>query len=119
MSNKHQMVVCRRCGRGFVLTSTHLKFLARWGVKVMVPMQCMNCFLKAGPLPKQRGEVKWFSPRRGYGFIVTEKGEEVFFHRNELVQSNGNVPHEGQTTQFHVRHSVKGAEALNVELVGE
>ena len=102
-----------------MLTPAHLKFLARRGVNVGVPVQCMSCFLKAGPLPKQRGKVKWFNPRRGYGFIATGEGEEVFFHQNELLQCNGNMPHEGQVAQLHVRHSVKGLEAVNVELVIE
>jgi CspA family cold shock protein len=102
-----------------MLTRTYRDFLARRGVKVAMPVQCMTCFLKAGPLPKQRGAVKWFSPRRRYGFITTGEGEEVFFHQNELLESNGNVPQEGQIAQFHLRYSVKGVEAMNVELVSE
>jgi CspA family cold shock protein len=119
MSNEHQTVVCQRCGCGFVLTRTYRDFLVRRGVKVAMPVQCMTCFLKAGPLPKQRGAVKWFSPRRRYGFITTGEGEEVFFHQNELLGGNGNVPQEGQIAQFHLRYSVKGVEAVNVELVSE
>jgi CspA family cold shock protein len=79
----------------------------------------MNCFLKAGPLPKQRGTVKWFNPRKHYGFIVTGEGDDVFFHQSELLGNNTNLLREGQMTQFHVRHSVKGPEAVNVELVIE
>jgi CspA family cold shock protein len=117
MSDEHQTIICQRCGCGFVLTSTYRDFLARRGVKVAVPVQCMRCFLQAGPLPKQRGQVKWFSPRKGYGFITTVEDKDVFFHQNELVVGNGNLPHEGQGTRFHLRHSVKGSEAVNVELV--
>ena len=117
MSNEHQTVICQQCGCGFVLTSTYCDFLARRGAKVIMPVQCMTCFLKAGPLPKQRGEVKWFSPHKHYGFIVTGEDEEVFFHQNELFGDSGNPPHKGQVTRFHVRRSAKGAEAVNVELV--
>jgi CspA family cold shock protein len=117
MSNERQTVICQRCGSGFMLTPTYRDFLARRGVNLLVPVQCIKCFLKTGPLPKLRGEVKWFSPRRGYGFIATGEGEEVFFHQNELLRCNGNMPHEGRIAQFHVRRSVKGLEAVNVELV--
>jgi hypothetical protein len=79
MSDEHQTIICQRCGCGFVLTSTYRDFLARRGAKVAVPVQCMRCFLKAGPLPKQCGEVKWFSPRKGYGFITTVEENDVFF----------------------------------------
>lgn len=119
MPKEYQTVICQRCGRGFVLIPTYLRFLARRGVEVGVPMQCMSCFLKAGPLPKQRGKVKWFSPRRGYGFINTGEGEEVFFHQNELLEGNGNPPQGGQIAHFHLRRSAKGLEAVNVELVRE
>lgn len=30
------------------------------------------------------GNVKWFSERRHYGFIIAETGEEVFFHESEV-----------------------------------
>ena len=102
-----------------MLTPSYRDFLARRGAKVSLPMLCVNCFLKTGPLPKQHGKVKWFNPRKHYGFIVTGEGQEIFFHQSELVEDQGNTPHEGQGIRFHVRHSVKGPEALNVELVEE
>lgn len=115
MSNQHKAAVCQRCGRGFMLTTTYRDFLGRRGAKVVTPVLCMTCFLKAGPLPKQRGRVKWFSRHRHYGFITTGEGEEVFFHQHQLL--GGNEVREGQTAWFHIRHSVKGPQALNVELV--
>lgn len=38
MPGRPQAVVCQRCGRGFVLTSTYRDFLQRRGVKVVVPV---------------------------------------------------------------------------------
>jgi CspA family cold shock protein len=117
MASQHQVAVCQRCGRGFTLTTTYRDFLVRRGVKVITPVLCTTCFLKGGPLPKQRGKVKWFSPRRHYGFIVHGEGGEVFFHQRQLLK--GNEVSKGQTVRFHVRFSPKGPEALNVELVEE
>jgi CspA family cold shock protein len=77
----------------------------------------MTCFLKTGPLPKQKGEVKWFDPRRRYGFIVTKEGHDVFVHENQLLGSVGSRPREGQKVRFHVQRSSEGREALNVELL--
>jgi CspA family cold shock protein len=119
MPDQYQSIVCQRCGRGFMLTAAHLDFLGRRGVKVKVPVLCMTCFLKAGPLPKQQGKVKWFNPRKHYGFIVTGEGEEVFFHQQQLLADEENKPHEGQTALFHARYTAKGPEAVNVELVQE
>ena len=117
MSTQHQAAVCQRCGLGFILTTTYRDLLRRRGAKVVTPVLCTTCFLKGGPLPKQRGRVKWFSPHKHYGFIVTGKGEEVFSHQHQLL--GGNEVREGQTAWFHVRYSVKGPEALNVELLEE
>ena len=104
MSNQPQATVCQRCGRAFVLTTAYCDFLARRGTKVKVPVLCMACFLRAGPWPKQQGQVKWFSSRKRYGFIVTGEGQET-------------QPQEGQEVLFHAHDTAKGPEALNVELV--
>jgi CspA family cold shock protein len=73
--------------------------------------------LTEGPLPKQRGTIKWFDSRKHYGFIAAERGDEAFFHQTQLLTEQSQVPREGQTVRFHMRYSVKGPEALNVELV--
>jgi cold shock CspA family protein len=119
MSNEYQAQACQRCGIGFTVTPNYRGFLARCGAKVIVPVLCPRCFFKVGPLPKQRGRVKWFSPRKQYGFIITERGEEAFFHRNQLCAGSGDRPHEGQRVRFHIHHAIKGPEALNVELAGD
>ncbi len=111
--------LCHRCGRGFMSTTTYQDFLARRGARVVVPVLCPTCFLKRGPLPKQEGEVKWFSPRKHYGFIVTSAGDEVFFHQRQLVATPGQAPQQGQAVRFHLHYAHRGPEALNVELLAE
>ena len=118
MRDELDVIVCQRCGRGFVLTATYRDFLVRWGRQVVVPVLCPTCFLGAGPLPKEEGKVKWFSPRKHYGFITIEKDEDVFFHQHQLLEKVVDVPEKGQAARFHMRHSPKGPEALNVEIEG-
>jgi CspA family cold shock protein len=117
MTNQPQTVTCERCGSGFVLTTGYLNLLSRRNVKVIVPMLCPTCFLRNGPQPKQRGEVKWFSPRKRYGFIVSEEGEEIFFHEQQLLGDDETGPRGGQPVRFHVHYAIKGPEALNVEVI--
>ncbi len=74
MADRLRVIVCQRCGRGFVLTATYRDWLARRGAKMVEPVLCPTCFMKNGPLPKQRGKVKWFSSRKRYGFIVAGEG---------------------------------------------
>ncbi len=117
MSNRSDSVVCQRCGRGFIATVNYRDFLARRGVQVVVPVLCTTCFLRTGPQPKQQGEVKWFNPRKRYGFIVTDEGEDVFLHQRQILDGKCDRLHQGQAVLFHLHHSPKGPEALNVELI--
>jgi CspA family cold shock protein len=117
MSGSTRSSVCQRCGRGFIVTEGYLDFLAQRGAKIKVPMLCMTCFVKAGPLPKQQGKVKWFNPRKHYGFIATGGDQDVFVHQRQVLGDDGNGLQEGQTVLFHSRYAKKGPEALNVELV--
>jgi CspA family cold shock protein len=118
MKGELEVVVCQRCGRGFVLTDTYRGFLMRWGRELVVPVLCPTCFTKTGPLPKEQGEVKWFSSRKHYGFIEIEEDRDVFFHQQQLVEDIQSTPQKGQSVRFHVRYSPKGPEALNVEIEG-
>ncbi len=118
MSRNRQIAICQHCGRGFLLTDTYRGFLARQNRKILMPVLCPTCYRKVGPKPKHRGEVKWFSPRRHYGFIITEEGEEVFFHQQQIF-GDEEPPREGQTAVFHLHYSAKGPEALNVEVLKE
>jgi CspA family cold shock protein len=117
MSSQATSLTCERCGAGFVLTTGYLNLLARRNVRVIVPVLCPTCFLKNGPQPKERGEVKWFNPRKHYGFIVSETGEELFFHKRQLLADEAVDPREGQPVRFHVHYALKGPEALNVEVI--
>lgn len=119
MTNEIPVAECMRCGRGFLLTSVYRDRLARRKIRVIRPFLCPTCFMKAGPLPKQRGKVKWFDPRKHYGFIVAEERREIFFHRRQVLEDDEKERYEGQTVKFHVRDTLKGPEALNVEMIGE
>jgi CspA family cold shock protein len=113
-----RVVECKRCGTSFILSPTYCDWPARRGVKAIQPMLCATCFSKVGPLPKQRGVIKWFNPHKQYGFISGEEGEDVFFHERQIVEGR-EAAHEGQRARFHVRYGEKGLQALNVEVLGE
>jgi CspA family cold shock protein len=65
------------------------------------------------------GTVKWFSRRRGYGFITKADGEDLFFHRSEVHQGEGELLEEGQKVEFQIRETNKGPEAFNVSVLPE
>ncbi len=63
---------------------------------------------------KTTGTVKWFNDAKGFGFITTEGGEDVFVHFS-AIQANGfRTLTEGATVEFEVTQGPKGLQAANV-----
>jgi len=60
------------------------------------------------------GRVKWFSERKGYGFIDWQGDKDVFVHRNAVLGQGYKILQEGQRVEFGVRHTPQGPEAMNV-----
>ncbi|HZS91805.1 MAG TPA: cold shock domain-containing protein [Chloroflexota bacterium] len=64
-----------------------------------------------------KGRVKWFSPERGYGFIVTEQGEDAFVHYTGIPGTGYRSLEQGQCVEFEITTGAKGAQATNVRVV--
>jgi CspA family cold shock protein len=65
---------------------------------------------------KLTGTVKWFNDAKGFGFITSEQGEDVFVHFT-AIQGNGfRTLAEGAHVVFEVTQGPKGLQASNVSL---
>ena len=62
----------------------------------------------------QTGKVKWFNAEKGYGFIESESGTDVFVHFSAINMEGYKVLEEGATVQFEVVDGAKGPQATNV-----
>ncbi|MFZ9629352.1 MAG: cold-shock protein [Ilumatobacteraceae bacterium] len=61
-----------------------------------------------------QGTVKFFDSTRGFGFIVREKGEDLFVHFSNLhPTANGDLA-DGQAVEFEIGTGRRGDEARNV-----
>ncbi len=63
---------------------------------------------------RQIGTVKWFNDAKGFGFITTEKGEDVFVHFSAIQGSGFRSLAEGSAVEFDVVQGPKGLQAANV-----
>ena len=61
-----------------------------------------------------KGTVKWFSNQKGYGFIATEDGKDVFVHHTAIQGEGYKTLQEGQAVEFDVIQGPKGEQASNV-----
>ena len=60
------------------------------------------------------GKIKRLIRERGFGFIVAEDGNEVFFHRSALEKGNFDALEEGASVEFNLEKGPKGPRATNV-----
>lgn len=60
------------------------------------------------------GTVKWFNSDKGFGFITTEEGTDVFAHFSQINKEGFKTLEEGQEVTFDVVEGEKGPQAENI-----
>jgi len=60
------------------------------------------------------GTVKWFNDSKGYGFIATEEGKDLFVHFSEIQGDGFKTLSEGQAVEFEEGVGQKGPSATKV-----
>jgi len=60
------------------------------------------------------GTVKWFNSRKGYGFIATTDGNDVFVHYSNIAGDGYKSLAEGDSVSFDIVEGEKGLRAENV-----
>jgi CspA family cold shock protein len=66
-----------------------------------------------------RGKVKWFDPKKGFGFVVNENGVDVFVHYTNIVGEGFRCLKNGQTVVYKEKPSQKGFQGLQVQILSE
>ncbi|MCR5231348.1 MAG: cold-shock protein [Acholeplasmatales bacterium] len=61
-----------------------------------------------------KGKVKWFNAEKGYGFILSEEGKDVFVHFSAIQGEGYKTLEEGQEVTFDVETGDRGQLAKNV-----
>lgn len=62
----------------------------------------------------EKGEVKWFNPNKGFGFILAEDGREVFVHFRAVDNGGRRSLQQGVKVSFTVRTTERGEQAEQV-----
>ncbi len=61
-----------------------------------------------------KGSVKWFNEKKGFGFITTDAGDDLFVHYSDIESSGFKTLKEGQRVSFEKEDTPKGPKAVQV-----
>ena len=64
-----------------------------------------------------KGKVKWFDSAKGYGFIHTDDGKDVFVHYTGIEHEGFKALEQGQEVEFDITDGKRGPQAVKVNLV--
>ena len=63
------------------------------------------------------GIVKWFNSEKGFGFITTDGGVDVFAHFSAIQVDGFKTLEEGQKVSFNVVEGARGPQAENITIL--
>tara|TARA_B100000965_G_C19088001_1_gene539306 strand:+ start:274 stop:471 length:198 start_codon:yes stop_codon:yes gene_type:complete len=63
------------------------------------------------------GTVKWFNAEKGFGFITTDEGNDVFAHFSQINKEGFKTLEEGEKVSFDVVEGAKGPQAENISVL--
>jgi CspA family cold shock protein len=65
-------------------------------------------------LGRCEGKVKWFNDKKGYGFILSSEGPDVFVHHTAIQMDGFRTLREGEDVAYDLIDGNKGLQAVNV-----
>lgn len=61
-----------------------------------------------------QGQVKWFDPKKGYGFITSADGKDYFVHYSAIQGTGFRTLEQGDEVEFEFETTQKGLQAVKV-----
>ena len=110
-----RLLTCASCGLRFLDTAAEQLARRTEGVQAP-PALCPGCRALEGLLVRRRGVVRWYDPRRGYGFLRDDAGADYFVHVSQLRQSGLPRLQRGQAVEFEIQEGEQGPQAVSLSV---
>ncbi|MGI5915631.1 MAG: cold-shock protein [Anaerolineae bacterium] len=113
MAYKDRVLTCISCGVGFLDTSTSQRERAQAAGDASPALNCPGCVVINRLMLRRRGTVRWYDPRRGYGFVKDDAGEDIFVHASSLAE-RGRRLKKGQVVEYELEETERGPQARDL-----
>lgn len=67
----------------------------------------------------QKGKLKWFNDRKGFGFLINDNGEDVFVHYSQIKKDGFKTLKEDNIIEYDEIVTDKGLQAQNVTILNQ
>jgi len=65
----------------------------------------------------ETGRIKWFDPSKGYGFLIRDKGGDLFVHLRSVRPEDRRKLRENTRVKFSVEETEKGPQAEKIKII--
>ena len=65
----------------------------------------------------ETGKIKWFDPSKGYGFLIRDKGGDLFVHLRSIKPEDRRKLRENTRVRFTVEETEKGPQAEKIRII--
>ena len=103
-----------RDDRFLACTSCGTRFWVADAISAGAPALCPGCRFILPDAGRQRGVVKFYNKRKGWGFITQPDGKEIFFHRSALTLDAEPFLQEGELVEYGIEESDRGPQAVEM-----
>jgi CspA family cold shock protein len=112
-----EILYCGRCGISFLWTQEEQRAAAAATAEATTtaPHHCPACRRLLPPAGRERGLVKWYDPRKQYGFLVRAGQADIYVHRSSVLGARLLRP--GDLVEFAVADTPRGPSAVEVAVV--
>jgi CspA family cold shock protein len=87
-------------------------FRPKWAIHHKRPVRKRPLWPRRFSMP--RGQVKWFDPKKGYGFIFGPEGQDVFVHYSHILAEGFKALKDGEWVDYELIQGDKGWQARAV-----
>ena len=93
------------------------KYLLLWGFSFLSILAFVYGRKITRNFKSETGKIKWFDPSKGYGFLIRDKGGDLFVHLRSVKPDDRRKLREDTRVRFSVEETEKGPQAERIKII--